>query len=101
MPTPTHEDDLETIGGHVDLVRDYVDSDEWPDDAPVDEGDGFADVLAAWAYVNGYANSRGMTATELIKALGLDAYWEQRRAEEDADRECVVDERGNVKRDPK
>lgn len=60
--TPSREDDLETIGGHVYLVIDKVG--EWPDDPPED-----ADALAAWAYVQGYANGRGMTARELIESL--------------------------------
>jgi hypothetical protein len=68
--------DRETIQGHVDVVIAYCG--EWPDDPPEDvsgqrpDEAGYADVLAAHSYVNGWANALDMTALELFDSLGVE-----------------------------
>lgn len=68
-----NEDDSGAIREHYDLVIDRYD--EWPDDAPEIDSIEDADVLAAWSYVQGYANGLGMTTRELLDAVGIG--WEE------------------------
>jgi hypothetical protein len=71
----TREDERETIKGHVDYVIDECGA--WPEDPPSEEacGENFADVLAAWSYVSGWANALNMTARELFDSLDLNVPW--------------------------
>ena len=63
---------IETIDGHRWTVAHYCDG--WSDDPPEDvDGTGFADALASWSYVQGYANALDMTARELFAFLDLNA----------------------------
>lgn len=64
MAMPSHEDDIETVTGHYETVIGA--GQEWPNDPPEDR-----DRRLSWAYLSGYANSRGMTVEELIDRLDI------------------------------
>lgn len=78
------EEERERIQGHVDIVISYcvdaleMEQGEWPDDPPDDvigqrpDEAGYADILASWSYVSGYANALDMTARELFDRLDVE-----------------------------
>lgn len=71
----------DTIREHVEVVVKYCG--KWPDDPPtlglMEEGgvlrpdyEGYADALAAWSYVSGWANALNKTARELLDELEIE-----------------------------
>ena len=69
----SREESRQLIQGHVDQVRSILDVDTWPDDAPSVADDADGEALAAWAFVQGYAEALNMTAEELLEALAVHA----------------------------
>lgn len=61
------EEIRETIEDSVEVVLDHCGC--WPSDEPTKD-DGIP-AIAAWHYVTGWANGKGLTAEELIRQLNI------------------------------
>lgn len=64
-------EDRDLIEGNVRLVRDFTGCENWPSDTPDTDGIGGEEMLAAWAFVQGYAAAHGITTEALLETFDL------------------------------